>query len=314
MSPMASSYYVNLFAGGCGGWDLAAQRMGIKGVGLEIDPVSCLSRKAAGYETHPGDLRFRVSYHTAEPGLIASPPCQTFAMSGNGSGRKDMSLILEALRVWSWEADVEDPRTALVLEPLRWVMARASAERPFLWIAMEQVPAVMPIWQGYAAILEEIGYFTDVAILDAVHYGVPQNRKRAVLMAHRERRVTMPIPTMPMNKYVGFAEALQLEGDWSLISNNNQGGTGTRGVRHSPDPSFTLTGHCNRMHVAEGHLERPSSTRGVGYNLSIPECLVLQGFPVHHPVRGTTTQQAQQVGDSIPPALAQAILEALIDG
>lgn len=40
--------YVELFAGGAGGWSLAAQRMGLAGTGIELDHAACLTRKANG--------------------------------------------------------------------------------------------------------------------------------------------------------------------------------------------------------------------------------------------------------------------------
>ena len=40
-----------------------------------------------------------------------------------------------------------DPRTLLVLEPLRWALALTPS-----WLAWEQVPGVLPLWEACAAI------------------------------------------------------------------------------------------------------------------------------------------------------------------
>ncbi len=406
--------YVDLFAG-AGGWSLAAQRLGLAGIGLELDKSACATRKAVGFDTYEGDLRGRLAYHNTEQGLIASPPCQTFSMAGKGAGRAEMDKVLDAIARWSWTADFADERTGLVLEPLRWILARASSERPYQWIAMEQVPTCLPIWEAYANLLGEIGYYATAGILQSEQYGVPQTRKRAVLMAHRDRPVYRPEPTHSryyphdpkkldpdVLKWVSMAEALGWTDDAEVVSNYSTGGdTANPGRRSGDDPSATVTSHINRNKIfffnnqansagrtddqpaptiAAGHLRgrayvsdnRPNTAvRGIDFPAptvlgngekgthaswqyranSMPrsavremeqpaptvmfgkdtksgmwvgperepirvtpqEAGVLQSFPAHFPWQGTKTAQYQQVGNAIPPLMAQAILEALVD-
>jgi DNA (cytosine-5)-methyltransferase 1 len=42
--------------------------------------------------------------------------------------------------------------------------------------------------------------------------------------------------------------------------------------------------------------------------VSIDEAATLQGFPADHPWQGTKGQQFLQVGNAVPPPLAQAVL------
>ena len=162
---------VDLFAGP-GGWDVAAKELGIHTIGVEMDHAACMTRRAAKHETVEGDVNwYDPKDYAGVDGLIASPPCTDFSVAGLRRG-------------------IDGPTGKLVEVPLRW----ALAIRP-RWIAFEQVPPVLPIWQEYAKVLEGLGYHVWTGCLQAEQYGVPQTRKRAVLLAHRDREVSPPTPT-----------------------------------------------------------------------------------------------------------------------
>ena len=78
----------------------------------------------------------------------------------------------------------------LVVEPLRWALALEPR-----WIALEQVPPVLPIWQAMAEVLREHGYSVWTGKLDAERFGVPQTRCRAILIASLDREVREPPAT-----------------------------------------------------------------------------------------------------------------------
>ncbi|CAM5527770.1 DNA cytosine methyltransferase [Streptomyces pilosus] len=88
----------------------------------------------------------------------------------------------------SMKADLEklgDERTGLVLQPLWWVIERCRRPglEPFEAVILEQVPAVMPVWEKYTEVLATLGYRTRTQLMFTEAFGVPQTRKRAVLMA-----------------------------------------------------------------------------------------------------------------------------------
>jgi DNA (cytosine-5)-methyltransferase 1 len=206
---------------GSGGWDVAAQRLGLDPLGVEIDDAACATREAAGLRTVQHDVRtLDIGDHWLD-GLIASPPCQTFSMAGKGAGRVALEQVLLGVkRLCTGEPipyeEYDDIRTGLVLEPLRYAL-KLEPE----WIAWEQVPTVQPVWDACADVLRQEGYSVWTGHLHAEQYGVPQTRKRSVLIASRSREMSKPTPThsrfYPRNpskldegvaKWVSMAEAL----------------------------------------------------------------------------------------------------------
>lgn len=192
---------VDLF-GGPGGWDYAARLMGLDVLGVEFDKAACETRRAAGLLTHEGDvvdfLATLLEQNTPVEGLIASPPCQTFSMAGKGAGRAALDTVLGCIddiangRAVDFDR-FDDVRTGLVLQPL--IYARELEPG---WMAWEQVPTVRPVWEACSEVLRADGYYVWTGVLNAADYGVPQTRKRAVLIASQEpfrQVVGCPPPT-----------------------------------------------------------------------------------------------------------------------
>jgi DNA (cytosine-5)-methyltransferase 1 len=189
---------VDLFAGP-GGWDEGLLAHGIRPLGIEIDDDACATRAAAGHDTLQADIAKLEPLGFPCELLIASPPCPTFSVAGEGTGRDDMEMIMQCARNLSIGIDVRetmtakisDPRSMLVVEPLRWALAL----RPRL-IALEQVPPVLGLWKYYARVLEGLGYSTWAGVLNAADYGVPQTRERAFLIARLgDEPVHPPLPS-----------------------------------------------------------------------------------------------------------------------
>lgn len=85
--------------------------------------------------------------------------------------------------------ELGDERTGLVLQPLWWVIERSKrpGSKPYEAVVLEQVPAVMPVWTEYAEVLASLGYRTKRQLMHTEAFGVPQTRRRAVLMARLDR-------------------------------------------------------------------------------------------------------------------------------
>lgn len=188
---------IDLFAGP-GGWDVACQQLGIEVTGYEWDDAAVATRTAAGHATVHGDIR---QYDpVAADILIASPPCQSFSTAGNGAGRQALDQVLADIDRIEAGEDIDlysydDDRTALVLTPLIWALAMHQAGTPYQHITFEQVPPVRPVWERMLEVLETLGYQGEVDVLQAEAYGVPQTRKRAILVASLDRPAHLPAPT-----------------------------------------------------------------------------------------------------------------------
>ena len=190
---------LDLFAGT--GVGVACQQLGVVEHGVEKMPAAQATRKANGMGLAYDDVwdigkAEGLKFDT----LWASPPCQTFSVAGKGDGRKALTEVLEAIRAWRWTSmeslrrlgeEVGDERTALVLTPLAYVYKF----RP-TFVAFEQVPAVLPVWEACAAVMRSMGYSVWVGYLHAEQYGVPQTRKRAYLIARSDGKPAQPpVPT-----------------------------------------------------------------------------------------------------------------------
>lgn len=114
-------------------------------------------------------------------------------------------------------------------------------------------------------------------------------------------------------------------GPWIVDSGRNSEANPTQErARGSAERASTVSGGGNLM-------LRPSpaicTTDGVGLGscyardaveratgrrrLTVAECAALQGFPADHPWQGTKATQYRQVGNAVPPIVAQRITEAL---
>ena len=314
---------VDLFAGP-GGWDTGLAMIGRRDVvGVEWDESACLTAEAAGHRRVRADvaqldplefvrgaamcdlLGISVADAIVE-GLIASPPCQAWSVAGKQLGELDRAnchtladRMAEGDDSIDW-AEWADPRSHLIAQPVRWVREL----RPE-WIALEEVPAVLGYWQHLAAIFKAWGYHVWTGVLNSADYGVPQTRKRAILIASRVRRVHRPVathsrvPSMFTAGWVSMADALGWDESALVISNYSTGGDTSRpGIRHSSEPAATVTSKADRNRVVMDRRTRSKDGNGGMYptptvGLDRPAPTITGGNPpVWTTSRPATTVQA----------------------
>lgn len=391
---------------GPGGWSEAARNLGIDEVGIELDAAACATRAAAGHRTIRADVaEFVITDYLRRNlwGYAGSPPCTVFSAAGDQAGNQLLALLSNLIRDLfrgvdtreacrkamalelgrsEWKADLPaDERAvkidsavasaALVAEPARFI----AACRPE-WAALEQVPAVLPLWRVYAEELAKMGYSVWTGKLNSADYGVPQTRERAILAASRVRRISRPEPTHYDTRkgtqlwgtpWISMAEALgwgatgrpavsvtaggtstggaepfgnrgraALEterdaGRWTLHTNRDQRPDGSRqtvdpSTAPAPAPAPALTGKSGGQWVYKrpattvqgdprigrpGHKDREGGESQFAQDsvrIIVREAAILQSFPADYPWSGTKTAQFTQVGNAVPPLLAEHVL------
>ncbi|MFF1438317.1 DNA cytosine methyltransferase [Streptomyces sp. NPDC058295] len=149
-------------------------------------------REAEGRRT---TLRKTLRKSLAERGNSAKEVEAFLEKLGTDPGVEDTDLkrAIEEISALGCEIDackvrleeLGDERTGLVLQPLWWVIERSRrpGSEPYEAVVLEQVQAVMPVWEKYAEVLATLGYRTRTQLMLTEAFGVPQTRKRAVLMA-----------------------------------------------------------------------------------------------------------------------------------
>lgn len=267
---------------GPGGWDEGLRMIGRTDVvGIEWDHWACETANAAGH------LRIRadVAEYPSEPFLgkldayIASPPCQAWSMAGKRKGELDrvnchkladrMAAGDDSLDWTVWE----DVRSPLVCQPIR----RIRDLRPPL-VALEEVPAVLGLWEHFGRILQSWGYSVWVGKLLAADYGVPQTRNRAFVMASLLRPAHPPTPTHAQHPaddlfgggtlpWASMATALGWGFDQEPSATISSGGAETGGAEPFANANyrrrlsdFVWLRGSNHAHAALRHIQEPAPT------------------------------------------------------
>jgi DNA (cytosine-5)-methyltransferase 1 len=314
---------IHLFAGP-GGIEAGALAEGVLGTGIEWDDNAVATRRAAGLATIHADVRKHgpQDFPRATT-LTAGPPCQTFTVAGGGAGRLVLAQLIEAVKRMGARETVDpsllgDERTGLVLEPLRWILSDLDAGCGYEAVVLEQVQQARQVWDAYAEVLRAEGYSVATGVLRTEQYGVPQTRRRAVLIArlsgdaelpelsHRAYRRGVPQHEgdPQLKPWVSMGEALPDRGPFTVVSNYGTGGDPkNRGRRSSGEPAFTVTGKISRLRLIDPDgRELP--------RLTPSEAGRLQGFPADWPWSGGNIPQ--QIGNACPVPLAAALIRAAI--
>ena len=327
---------IDLFSG-CGGLTQGLREAGFSvGAAVEIDPLAAETYIA----NHPNvnvlntDIREVSAQELMKASgigkggldlLAGCPPCQGFSRI-RLSNRKDR---------------MSDPRNRLIDEVLRLVIEM----RPKV-IMLENVPNLSRYtrYLNFKKDLRKLGYNVEDQILNVADFGVPQRRKRLVVLASRIGKISHPLPVEnkktvrnaigKLPKYVLTHDQLHnlgeqrsdriklliraipkdggsrtaLSPEQSLKCHENQNGYhDVYGRMKWDDVSPTITGGC--INPSKGRFLHPIEDRAI----TLREAAILQSFPPKYffSLRRGKYAAAEMIGNALPPLFSKIQAEKI---
>ena len=258
--------------------------------------------------------------------IVGCPPCQGYSTLGRMSRGTDREIQHEKLnRLWKAYSDA----IALL--------------RPKV-VVTENIPLFLtsPEFGRFVHSLEELGYTHVEEVLDAYTFGVPQRRKRAIMIASNVgAELSMPPPTnrrTTVRQAIGHFSKKPSGINWHVGRNVTelslaryqvipQGGNRFDLMRERPDltPPCWLRKPTGTTDVF-GRLfwDRPSPTIRTEFfkpekgrylhpeehrPITPREAATLQSFPSTFKFVGSYTSVSRQIGEAVPPVMARAIAD-----
>lgn len=331
---------IDLFCG-CGGLSAGLRDAGFSVAGaIDVDRLasdtykmnhrSTVVLRQSVVDVDPEELMAALGMKPGELGLLAGcPPCQGFSKLRTLNGRKD----------------VEEPMNDLIFQFTRFLKVFKPKT-----VMIENVPGLVDDDRltRFRGSLSRAGYKSRVGVFDAADFGVPQRRRRMILMAALSERPEFAPPEFERATVRSAIAALPPPGDaddpahdypvaraphvQELISRVPKDG-GSRsslgkdaqlpchrkcdgfndvyGRMSWSEPSPTITGGC--INPSKGRFLHPEQDRAI----TIREAALLQGFPRDYKLdmsRGRYPT-AQMIGNAFPPKFAArhaAMLRSII--
>lgn len=303
---------------GAGGQALGLERAGFRhSLLVENDPDACATlrlnrREWRVFETDVRSLKVAKRFDCRNTDLLAAGvPCPPFSIAGQQLGADDERDLFPALLRLVGEIYP----SAVMVENVRGLLqARFAGYRGQILQQLKELDYVPAMWSE----------------VDASGYGVPQSRRRSVLVALRPEFADAWIPPQPPVARVTVGDALAnsmlargLEG-WDLeawrATANAPAPTLVGGSKKHGGPDLGPTrararwaelgvdGHSVANDDEPATLDGP---KGRGPRLTVGQCAAIQGFPPEWRFAGGKTSRYRQVGNAFPAPVAQAVAERI---
>ncbi len=324
------------FFSGCGGTSLGFQQAGLEiGLGIDCDAYSAETFRrnfpAAGFlerdirHLKPTDL---TPFLGSGPKLFSGcAPCQPFSRQNRSSTSAD-------------------PRRSLLAEFMRFIKFYLPE-----FVVVENVPGAQRIandgpFRKFLANLRRMGYSVASDVLRAGDFGVPQERRRLVIVASLDSEARLPVSVavsdVTVRRTIEDLPPLfagEVHPDMEDHASMKLSDTNLRRIQATPegggrrDWPQNLQLPCHGSYTGHSDVygrmswDRPSSgltTRCLSYSngrfghpdqdraISAREAARLQTFPDTFRFSGPLTEKGRQIGNAVPPTFAKSIVEALL--
>lgn len=260
--------------------------------------------------------------------IVGGPPCQSWSSAGHQRGLADERGQL--FRHFIKLANSLDPRF-IVMENVRGLLtARGLDGEPGSALAL------------FREDLRQEGWQTTVSLLNAADFGVAQRRVRLFIVAHRSGDCpNFPSPTHAKERADGLKRWVSLKQCLATISGVNEdeiirptpklaaelaGIEPGSGVKSRGKPEVTRPGghwgYKQGAFIADPSLPARTVTASTAQDWLIDpvhglrrlcprECAAIQSFPASWKWEGKRASVYRQIGNAVPPKLANAVALAL---
>lgn len=255
--------------------------------------------------------------------IIGGPPCQTFSAAGRRAG----GVI-----------GVHDERGQLFRAYCR-ILERIEPE-VFVFENVYGLPGANGggPWREIISAFAELGYELRAEVVDTADYGVPQHRERLIMVGFKAGEFTFPMPTHgpDSDTRAPLVSVEQAIADLQDVEEPYQNGIGglyghllpevPEGLNYAyftaemghPNPVFAWRSKfhdllykvkrdepCRTIKAQPGKFTGPFHWKN--RHFSIAELKRLQTFPDDYEIVGSYGKVVEQIGNSVPPRLAQVI-------
>lgn len=288
---------VDIFAG-CGGMSLGFEQAGIDVVAAfdNWKPAADIYRANFEHPMHEKDLcdedAVEVIKALKPDVLMGGPPCQDYSIAGKREAGERANLTIRFAEI-------------------------VCGVKP-KWVVFENVYNIerfgtLPVMK---AMLSEAGYGLTARILDASRCGVPQARKRFILVGHlgagngfldEALEAGLAEKQLTVRDYLGDKLGTQ----YYYMHPRSYA---RRGVFSVDEPSATIRG-INRPipeNYRRHHGDAAAIEDGVRA-LTAKERSYLQSFPESFKFEGAKTSVELAIGNAVPPALAKYVATCIVE-
>lgn len=312
---------IDLFCG-AGGLSLGLEAAGFEpvlGVDTSADAMATYRRAFPNAKIEQRSIKEIDFRQWRGVDLVAGgPPCQPFSNGGLRLASQDARDMLPQFV----RAVNEAKPKAFIMENVAGLLAPRNRE---------YLDAILEQFDGDYTLLPP-------RVINAADYGVPQRRLRLVVIGVRGGRVDFPAPTHPIGQQVGSGTVIRRDGCLGDPNPSKVVYAKTPDLRPSPyaghlfngggralnlslpAPTILASAGGNKTHFVDQHelvplyhkylwdggRPRIGALEGAR-RLTVRESALLQTFPADMQFAGSRSSQYTQIGNAVPPKLAEMI-------